>query len=105
LDCYTTIASQNLVGGDGSYSVQIVKIYDYAMGYIQKALPLIKGKENNRHFCTTYLLLTNILNFTIDFAVVYEDSDAYDQSFVHHVLLFITTILSKHLDVSRIKEK
>ncbi|ORZ25895.1 armadillo-type protein [Absidia repens] len=75
LECFTTIASHDIVhNGDGNCEAQIVIIYRTVMDYIQKALPLVKG-----------------------FALLYEDSDAYDQSFVHHAVLLITTILSKHL--------
>ncbi|CAO3594483.1 unnamed protein product [Absidia cylindrospora] len=75
LECFTTIASHDIAqNGDGNSEAQIVIIYRTVMDYLQKTLPLVK-----------------------DFALLYEDSDAYDQSFVHHAVLLITTILSKHL--------
>ncbi|KAI8341640.1 armadillo-type protein [Chlamydoabsidia padenii] len=70
LECFTTIVNQELPSED-----QIIYMYETVMIYLQKVMPL-----------------------TPDFVIVYQDSDAYDQEFVHRTLVFITAILSKHLN-------
>ncbi|SAM07888.1 hypothetical protein [Absidia glauca] len=76
LDCFTTIVNQEMPPTLGDFNDQILYMYKTVMAYLQKEMPLIP-----------------------EFVAIYQDSDAYDQSFIHHTLIFITSVLSQHLSM------